>query len=449
MSSEAAKLIKGQPDNREHINIVFIGHVDAGKSTVSGQTLLLSGRVDKRTIERYEKEAKDQHRDSWYLAYIMDLNEDERQKGITKECGAAPFETEKKRITLLDAPGHKAFVPAMITGASQADLACLVISARKGEFEAGFEQGGQTLEHMLLAKTVGINKIIVLINKMDEQTVKWSKDRYDEIVGKLSPAFAEFGFNPKKDVIFLPISAYTGAGMKERIKPEVCSWFSGKSFFEVLDDLPPFPRMTEKPVRLPISARNKDMGVLSVMGKLETGILKVGDELITVPNMKKGTVTAIEIDNTYDAESSQPGEHLTLKLKGLDEDDLNQGYVLCSSDAPCHRTTMIEAQLLITDLNDGIPILSSGFSCVMHAHTATVECKVQTIIRELNKKNGKVLAENPKFLRVGSVGIVRISLDHVLPIEKFEDYPMLSRFTLRDKGKTIGIGKVLRLKPIQ
>jgi peptide chain release factor subunit 3 len=444
MSDDSSKLQQLQ-DGREHINMVFIGHVDAGKSTISGRILIDSGKIDKRTVEKYEKEAKEKNRESWYLSYVTDLTEDERSKGKTQECSVASFETPSKRVTLLDAPGHAAYVPAMLTGAAQADIACLVISARKGEFEAGFEAGGQTTEHIILARTVGISKIVVLVNKMDEQTVKWSKERYDDIVTKLSPQFKEYGYS-SKDIVFFPASGYTGAGILKRVPKTDCSWYDGPSFFEILDKLPPIPRQTDAPVRFSVSAKQKDLGVFSVLGKLQSGVLKVGDELISVPNLRKCTVTSIEIDSIYETDKAQAGENLTLKLKGIDEDDIAQGYVLAPADKPGYRSEMIEAQLMITGVTDTFPVLTTGASLVMHIHTATVECQLQVILQELSKK-GKVLATQPKFLREGSIGIVRIKLKDVTALEKIEEFPGLARFTLRDRGKTLAIGKVLRLKP--
>jgi len=176
-------------DSRQHLNVVFIGHVDAGKSTIGGQILYLSNMVDERTIQKYEREAKEKNRESWYMAYIMDTNEEERAKGKTVEVGRAHFETDKTRFTILDAPGHKNYVPNMISGASQADVGVLVISARKGEFETGFERGGQTREHAQLAKTLGVSKLLVVVNKMDDPSVEWGKDRFDEIEKKIVPFF--------------------------------------------------------------------------------------------------------------------------------------------------------------------------------------------------------------------------------------------------------------------
>lgn len=192
---------------------------------MGGNLLFLSGMVDKRTMEKYEREAKEAGRESWYLSWALDSTPQERAKGKTVEVGRAYFETTFRRYTILDAPGHKTYVPSMISGAAQADVAILVISARKGEFETGFEKGGQTREHIMLVKTAGIGKVIIVINKMDEPTVEWAKSRYDEIKEKISPFIRAAGFNLKTDVVFIPVSAYTGANLKDRVGKIVCPWY--------------------------------------------------------------------------------------------------------------------------------------------------------------------------------------------------------------------------------
>merc|ERR1711953_214025 len=232
----------------DFVNIVFIGHVDAGKSTMSGQILKLTGMVDQRTLEKYERESKEKNRESWALSWCIDTNDEERDKGKTVEYGKAFFETEKKHFTILDAPGHKSFVPSMIEGASQADYAVLIISARKGEFETGFEKGGQTREHAMLVKTQGIKRLIVAINKMDDPTVKWDKTRSDEIVGKLSPwLFKQVGYK-KEQVNFIPLSGFSGVNVKDSDK-SLHPYYTGPSLLDYLDNLPPLDRNTSGAVR--------------------------------------------------------------------------------------------------------------------------------------------------------------------------------------------------------
>jgi peptide chain release factor subunit 3 len=240
------KVEEATTTEKEHVNVVFIGHVDAGKSTIGGQIMYLTGMVDKRTLEKYEREAKEKNRESWYLSWCMDTNLEEREKGKTVEVGRGFFETEIKHFTILDAPGHKSFVPNMISGASQADLAVLVISARKGEFETGFERGGQTREHAMLVKTAGVKHMVVLVNKMDDPTVQWDKARYDYCKENLTPYLKKVGFNPSKDVKFMPCSGLTGAGLMESVA-ELAPWYKAEPFIPYINSLPTLYRNVDGP----------------------------------------------------------------------------------------------------------------------------------------------------------------------------------------------------------
>ena len=269
-----------ESDPREHINIVFIGHVDAGKSTLSGAILYCMGKVDKRTIEKFEREAKQRNRDSWFLAYILDESEEERAKGITIEVGRAHFDTDIYRYTILDAPGHKNYVPNMIAGAAQADVGVLVISARKGEFETGFEKGGQTREHALLAKTLGVQYLIVVVNKMDDPTVEWDVGRYEECVGKLKPFLKQCGYVIKTSVKFLPIAGLQGDNILKEVDEARCPWWKGMyttgahntttpTLLCTLDSLRISGRDANAPLRIPCLDRYFERGCV-VMGKVRT-----------------------------------------------------------------------------------------------------------------------------------------------------------------------------------
>lgn len=220
---------------------------------MGGNLLYLTGMVDKRTLEKFERESKEAGRESWYLSWALDSTSQEREKGKTVEVGRGFFETGKRRYTILDAPGHKTYVPAMISGAAQADVALLVISARRGEFETGFEKGGQTREHAMLVKTAGVQRLVVVVNKMDEPTVGWSKERYDEIVGKLTPFLRSAGFNPKTDVTFIPVSGFAGQNLKDPVSKDICSWYSGPPLLSFLDDLSIGDRKISEPLKMPVS----------------------------------------------------------------------------------------------------------------------------------------------------------------------------------------------------
>ena len=281
-------------DHRKHVNVVFIGHVDAGKSTLCGQIMWQSGNLDERTLQKYEDDAKSQNRESWKFAYAMDTNDEERAKGKTVEVGRAFFTTENKRYTVLDAPGHKNFVPHMIGGASQADVGVLLIAARKGEFETGFEKGGQTREHIQLARTAGVKQLLVVINKMDDPTVQWSEERYMECKTKLFPFLKASGFRPKKDCFWLPISALSGINIGEEIPPGVCPWYDGKCLLTTLDEMEPPERLLNYHVRMPITDKYNDMGVI-IMGKLQSGLIKVGDKLTIAPIDMRCTVSTTSV----------------------------------------------------------------------------------------------------------------------------------------------------------
>jgi peptide chain release factor subunit 3 len=270
-------------NTRKPVNIIFIGHVDAGKSTISGSILLKTGMIDERTIEKYQRLAKTNNRESWFIAYITDENEEEREKGKTVEVGKAFFNTPTKRYTILDAPGHASYVPNMLLGACQADFAGLVISAKNGEFESGFEGDGRTREHALLAKSLGVTKLVVIINKMDEETVKWSKQRYDQIKNDLSGYLKSCGYNIEKHVYWIPISGLKGENLVTPVDKHTCSWYDGPTLIEILDKLETPERREDAPVRIPVLDRYKDQGIY-LLGKIESGIVKYGSTYTIMPS---------------------------------------------------------------------------------------------------------------------------------------------------------------------
>ncbi|XP_027167735.1 eukaryotic peptide chain release factor GTP-binding subunit ERF3A isoform X1 [Coffea eugenioides] len=434
-----------EESTKRHLNVVFIGHVDAGKSTTGGQILFLSGQVDDRTIQKYEKEAKDKSRESWYMAYIMDTNEEERVKGKTVEVGRAHFETATTRFTILDAPGHKSYVPNMISGASQADIGVLVISARKGEFETGYEKGGQTREHVQLAKTLGVSKLLVVVNKMDEPTVNWSKERYDEIETKMLPFLRSSGYNVKKDVQFLPISGLVGSNMKTRIDKSICPWWNGPCLFEALDAVEIPARDPKGPFRMPIIDKFKDMGTV-VMGKVESGSIREGDNLLVMPNKAQVKVVAIFCDEDK-ARRAGPGENLRVRISGVEEEEVLAGFVLSSVAKPIPAVSEFVAQLQILELLDNA-IFTAGYKAVLHIHAIVEECEIVELMQQIDPKTKKLMKKKPLFVKNGAVVVCRIQVNNLMCVEKFSDFPQLGRFTLRTEGKTVAVGKVTSLPSI-
>jgi peptide chain release factor subunit 3 len=440
-------------DPREHLTLVFIGHVDAGKSTLSGNILYLTENVDKRTIERYEKEAKERNRDSWFLAFIMDTNEEERAKGKTVEVGKAHFETELKRYTILDAPGHKNYVPNMIQGASQADVGILVISARKGEFETGFERGGQTREHAMLAKTLGVSYLIVAVNKMDEPTVQWKKERFDECVTKIRPFLKTWGFVIKKEVKFIPISGLSGANVKDEVSASECSWWkesytSGENnttaptLIGLLDTLEMSGRDPTLPLRIPVLDRYTDRGTIA-MGKVESGVIRPGMKVVVMPTNNEYKVDEVWV-NEDPVSAARPGENVLIKLNGAKMEDVRKGYVICSRPT-CLAVDKLICQIFIADMPDNQKIMTAGFQCMFHAHTSEEECTVTKIFETTNSKG--VVLKGARFASVGMRAIVMLELAQTVPLATFDEMEFLGRCTLRTEGKTVAIGKVTKLPP--
>lgn len=439
-----------EPDPRPHLNVVFIGHVDAGKSTTCGNILVQTGEVDSRMLEKYEREAKEKNRDTWYYAFIVDINEEERQKGKTVEVGRASFELEKTRFTILDAPGHKNFVPNMISGAAQADVAVLIISARKGEFETGFEKGGQTREHAMLAKTLGVCQLIVAINKMDDPTCNWSEERYREIEKKLTPYLRSCGYNPAKDIKFLPISGLSGENLKLHVSDpsfassKNASWYpkSAPTLFTLLDNIKLPERNPKGPLRIPLLEGFRDQGV-SVIGKVESGTVVASQNALLLPKKIKVKVVSVTIRD-QDVAYAKPGENVLLHITGVEEDQLSKGLVLCSLDNPCPCVTRFKAHMMVVELLKHRPLLTAGYSCVFHAHTLLEDCQIIKLIEYIEKSTKKKIL-NPAFVKGNSIVICELQLNSPVCLETFETLPQLGRFTLRDEGKTIAIGKVLEI----
>jgi len=439
-------------DSREHLNIVFIGHVDAGKSTLSGNLLYLTDHVDRRTIEKYEREAKQRNRESWFLAFIMDTNEEERQKGKTVEVGRAHLATDSKRYTILDAPGHKSYVPNMIAGASQADIGILVISARTNEFESGFERGGQTREHAMLAKTLGVKCLIVVVNKMDDPTVKWAKKRYDEIVGKLKPFLKSCGFLVKKEVKFIPISALTGANILKPVDPAQCPWWRGMvaeganntmdgELLTCLDRLSIADRDPSAPLRIPVLDRFYDRGTV-IIGKVESGTLSKGDRLSIMPTGVTTTVDSL-ISDEVPVRSAKPGDNVEVRC-GLGLDAVAKGFVICNPTKEATATDRFLCQLFLVDLPETRPLFTAGYDCMLHVHTCETEVVVNKLLTILDPKT-KTEKRNPRFAKQGSQITCELAIPQTIVVAPFEEQQQLGRFTLRDEGKSIAIGKILRL----
>lgn len=431
--------------SKQHIHLVFIGHVDAGKSTLSGNILYLTNSVDKRTIDKYSLEAKKLNRESWFLAFIMDINDEEREKGKTIEVGRAQFITDNRNFTILDAPGHKNYVPNMIEGASQADIGILVISARKGEFEAGFERNGQTREHALLAKTLGVKKMIVVVNKMDEKTVEWSEKRYIEIKNKLCPYLRKYcGFRPRKgDLEFIPISGLKGTNIMKKMDPSICKWYSGPCLIDILNNININLGNKDLPLRITIVDSYNDRGVI-VICKIIQGVLQKGDKVFVQP--KNINATVLDITSPIHNDSINicyPGDFIHIKLDNCEIENCKKGSIITSIEKPISIAQRFIAKINTLELLKHNPVISAGYSCIMHIHCIS---KKITIKKMLNKyQNGKT--PNGKLLFVNSFSCFSalIEVEEKIALDKYENNSQLGRFTLRDEGNTIAIGEILKL----
>lgn len=463
-ASSAGEAFASEVDPRQHLNVVFIGHVDAGKSTISGRILYATGVVDERTIQKFEREAVENHRDSWFLAYIMDTSAQEREKGKTVEVGRADFETAANRYTILDAPGHKNYVPDMIGGAAMADVGVLVVSARRGEFETGFENGGQTREHALLAKTLGVQYLVVAVNKMDDSTVGWSEARFEECVGKLKPFLKSCGYVIKSDVKFVPVSGLSGDNVLSEVAMSSCPWWramcsSGRhnssvdtpTLLSTLDALRLVGRegAAELPLRIPCLDRYNHRGC-QVMGKVESGAIRCGDEIVVAPTMKRTRVEAIVVGERS-VESAKAGENVVLQIS-LNLEDIQKGFVLSCPRYLCPTATVVRVELLLVDALEHRPLFGPGFQAVFHAHTVAISATCMELLyiteggaREVSASASAIGASRRAKVLFASTGMrcgVRLRLALPSCLETYASLPALGRFTLRAEGKTIATGRV-------
>ena len=426
-------------ERREHINVVFIGHVDAGKSTLGGSLLYCTGMVDDRTMEKYKTEAKAAGRETWYLSWALDLTNEERAKGKTVEVGRAFFKVTvphpdgpiERHFSILDAPGHKSYVPHMIGGASQADLGCLVISARKGEYETGFEKGGQTREHALLARNTGVQKLVVVVNKMDDPTVEWSKARFEECTVKVIKFLEALGYK-KDDIFCMPISAQTTLNIKERLPEGIAPWYNGPSLLEYLTQFKLPERKINAPFMMPISAKYRDMGTMAE-GRVESGVIKKNGNYLMMPNRTEVSISALYGETEDEITTASCGDQVRMRLRGVEEEDFFPGFVLCSPKRPVHCVSAFEAKIRILDLKN---ILTAGFNCVLHVHSAIEEVTFAALLHKLEPGTGRKSKRPPPFANKGQTIIARLEVTSTagaVCVERFEDYQQLGRFTLRDQ----------------
>jgi len=421
---------------KPHLNLVVVGHVDHGKSTTVGHLFYLSGTIEQRVAKVYEEEAKQLGKETFKYAWVLDKLKEERERGLTIDLAFLKFETPKFFFTVIDAPGHRDFVKNMVTGASQADAAILFVSAKRGEFEAGIGPGGQTREHAFLAYTLGVNQMVVAINKMDDQSVNWSQERYEEIKNEISRMLKMVGYKVEK-VPFVPTSGWTGDNLIK--SSEKMPWYKGPSLYEALDVFETPPKPIEKPLRLPIQDVYTITGVGTVpVGRVETGVLKEGETLVFMPANVKAEVKSIETHHVR-IPKAEPGDNIGFNVRGIARGDVRRGDVAGRPDNPPTVAKEFIGQIIVIYHPTAI---AAGYTPVVHAHTGQVACRFSELIKKLDPRTGQTVEEKPAFLKTGDGAIVRLEPLQPIAIEAYSDFPELGRFAVRDMGTTVAAGVI-------
>jgi elongation factor 1-alpha len=423
---------------KPHLNLVFIGHVDHGKSTTVGRILLDAGVIRQEEIDKFRQEAEAKGKATFEFAWVMDDLKEERERGVTIDIAHRRFDTDKYYFTIIDAPGHRDFVKNMITGTSQADAAVLVCSAAEGVQE-------QTREHIFLSRTLGIRQLIVAINKMDRQEVNYSEKRYNEIKEELMTRLKQIGFKISNDasnqVVFIPISAYKDDNINKP-SPNL-PWFKGPTLMQALNNLQVPEKPTDKPLRLPVQDVYTIQGIGTVpVGRIETGKMKPGDKITFMPSGKTGEVKSIEMHHEQLTEAL-PGDNVGFNCRGIDKNDIKRGDVAGPASSP---PTVVEQFIAQIQVLNHPSVITEGYTPVFHCHTAQVACEFTELQKQLDPKTGQPMPEKPTTLKTGDAAIVRITPKKPLVLEKYKEFPQLGRFAIRDMGQTIAAGVVVDVK---
>ncbi len=412
---------------KPHINLVTIGHVDHGKSTLVGRLLFEHGEIPQHIIDDYKKQSEEKGKATFEFAWVMDRYKEERERGVTIDLSHRKFETDKLFFTIIDAPGHRDFVKNMITGTSQADAAMLVISAREGEGIMA-----QTREHAFLAKTLGVQQIIVLANKMDAVQPPYNEKRYQEVKAEIEKFMASVGY---KNFPIIPISGYKGDNIIKR--SENMKWYNGPTLLDALEALKVPDKPTNKPLRLPIQDVYSITGIGTVpVGRIETGILKPGDKVIFMPANKQGEVKSVEMHHES-LPQAEPGDNVGFNVRGIAKNDVKRGDVCGPASAPPTVAKSFTAQIVVLNHPS---VIAPGYKPVFHVHTAQVACRFEEILKTINPKDGTTKEEHPQFIKTGDIAVVKVIPDKPLVIEKVAEFPQLGRFAIRDMGQTVAAG---------
>ncbi|MFB6292919.1 MAG: translation elongation factor EF-1 subunit alpha [Halonotius sp.] len=416
--------------DKPHQNLAIIGHVDHGKSTLVGRLLYETGSVPEHVIEQHKEEAEEKGKGGFEFAYVMDNLAEERERGVTIDIAHQEFDTDEYYFTIVDCPGHRDFVKNMITGASQADNAVLVVAADDGV-------APQTREHVFLARTLGINELIIGVNKMD--LVDYEESKYEEVKDEVGDLLNQVRFDTEK-ASYVPISAFEGDNVAEA--SDNTDWYSGDTLLEALNGLPEVEPPTDAPLRLPIQDVYTISGIGTVpVGRIETGVLEPGNNVSFQPSDVGGEVKTVEMHHE-EVPSAGPGDNVGFNVRGVGKDDIRRGDVCGPADDPPSVAETFQAQLVVMQHPS---VITSGYTPVFHAHTAQVACTIESLDQKLDPSTGEVAEENPDFIQSGDAAIVTVRPQKPLSLEPSGEIPELGSFAIRDMGQTIAAGKVLEV----
>jgi len=418
--------------DKPHVNLVFIGHVDHGKSTLVGRLLYDSGALSEQEYRKLEAEAKALGKATFAFAYAMDNLQEERKRGLTIDVAYKKFEGKKNNFTIIDAPGHKDFIKNMITGTSQADAAVLVIAAKEGVM-------AQTKEHAFLSQVMGLKQLIIAVNKMDE--VNYDEKKFNEVKDQAGKLLKGVGY--KEDQLkFIPVSAWVGDNVAK--KSDKTAWYKGQTLIDILDGIVAPKPPTDKALRLPVQDVYSIKGVgLVPVGRVETGIMKPGDKVVIEPSGASGEVKTIEMHHEQ-LSQAVPGDNVGFNIRGLGKGDVARGDVIGPAGNPPTVAKEFEAQIVVLSHPTAIPV---GYTPVFHIHTAQLSCRIDAIMKKLDPKTGETKEENPKFLKTGDAAIVKIVPTKPVVVEEYKKFPQLGRFAIRDMGQTVAAGMITKVVP--
>ncbi|HIK02181.1 TPA: translation elongation factor EF-1 subunit alpha [archaeon] len=418
--------------DKAHMNLVFVGHVDHGKSTSVGRVLFDTGNIPEQEMKKIQEEAKTLGKETFGLAFVMDRLKEERERGLTIDVAHKKFKTQKYDFTIIDAPGHRDFVKNMITGASQADAAVLVVSAKEGIQP-------QTKEHAWLLKTLGVNQLIVTINKMDE--VDWKEERFNEVKKTVEDLLKPVGVKVD-EVTFIPTAAFVTGENMTADAGEHMGWYKGPSLIKHFDELVPPEKATDKPLRMPIQDAYSITGVGVVpVGRVESGLLKPGMKLVFQPSGATGEVKTVEMHHEQ-LPQAEPGDNVGINVRGLDKGSVKRGDVAGEVSNPPQVAETFEAQVVILQHPSAI---TAGYTPVIHCHTAQVACTIEEIVKKMDPKTGQEVTENKEMLKSGDSAVIRFRPTKPFVLETAADFPPLGRFAIRDMGATVGAGVVTKI----